>query len=162
MQPGKCFFARRGIEFCGFWVDEEGVRTEKGKVDAVRDWPVPTSAKHIKEFLGLTGLYRKFIDHYAPIAMPLYVASNATKSDVSWTSECDHAFQTLKKTVTQAPVLGIPDKAGRWRLRTDASKFAMGAVLMQQDEEGMDEVIAYFSRKLKDVETRYHTYDREL
>lgn len=136
--PGeKCFFGQRGVEFCGFWIDEGGVHTEQSKVSAVRDWPTPTKPRDVKEFLGLTGFYRKFIHHYAHIAMPLYQAVQSEK--LEWTPEQEAAFCLLKKSVTEAPVLTIPDMDGQWTLRTDASKLAMGAVLMQAPVEGGDE-----------------------
>ncbi|MCU1500217.1 MAG: uncharacterized protein JWM47_4170, partial [Acidimicrobiales bacterium] len=163
LQPSKCFFERDGVEFCGFWVDKMGVHTEKGKVEAVREWPAPRSPREIKEFLGLTGFYRRFVHHYAEIAMPMTIMGQAKKENFVWTKECQTAFETLKTRVTEAPVLTIPVRHGKWTLRTDASKVAMGAVLMQQpSDDDDDKVVGYFSRKLKDVETRYPTYDREL
>lgn len=156
LQASKCAFAQEGVEFCGFWVDNKGVHTEEAKVAAVRDWPTPTNSKHVKSFLGLTGFYKGFIHHYAHIPIPLYAAAAEPKSFV-WNKECHDAFQLLKKRITEAPVLTLPVGDEMLSLRTDASVFAMGGVLMQGDK-----VVGYFSRKMKDVETRYPTYDREL
>ena len=77
LQPNKCFFEKRGIDFCGFWVDELGIHTESSKVAAVEDWPTPTSPRQVREFSGLTGFYRKFILPYATIALPLYQQAQA-------------------------------------------------------------------------------------
>jgi len=163
LQPSKCEFFTRDVEFCGFWVDGAGIHTEQVKVAAVRDWSTPTIPREVKGFLGLTGYYRKFIHHYAHKALPLNEVALRPKEEFQWTPVEEAAFKTLKKAITSAPVLATPIKGGHFSLRTDCSKFAMGAVLMQEQGQGHgDVVIRYFSRKLKGVETRYPTYDREL
>lgn len=174
LKASKCSFFQKGVDFVGFWVDHEGVHTEANKVQAVKDWPQPTTVKDIKGFLGLTGFYRKFIEKYAHIAVPLYNLSTLPKKTmIRWDTTCQHAFDELKRKITSAPVLGVPTKDGVFTLRTDASKFAMGAVLTQEQQQlveadgvkqqlTVDRVIGYFSRKMRPVEGRYPTYNREL
>ena len=162
LQPSKYEFFTCGVEFCGFWIDGAEIHTEQAKVAAVQDWPTPTTPREVKGFLGLTGYYRKFIHHYAHKALPLNEVALKPKEEFQWTPAEEAAFITLKKAITSAPVLVTSIKGGYFSLRTDCSKFAMGAVLMQEQGHGNDVVIGYFSRKLKGAETRYPTYDREL
>ena len=178
LQPSKCKFFTRGVEFCGFWVDGAGIHTEQAKVAAVQDWPTPTMPREMKGFFGLTGYYCKFIHHYAHKALPLNEVALKPKEEFQWTPVEEAAFKTLKKAITSAPVLAILVKGGHFSLRTDCSKFAMWAVLTQEQgkrhgeekwhSEGKghgegkrhgDVVIRHFSRKLKGAETRYPTYD---
>jgi len=119
------------------------------------EWPQPTSTTLLRGFLGLTGFYRKFIKGYASIASPL---TNLLKKDsFMWSSEVDHSFQTLKKAMTEAPTLAVPDFTIPFDLETDASGKAMGAVLMQQNHP-----IAFFSKQLCPRLLRSSTYVREL
>lgn len=119
------------------------------------EWPQPTSTTLLRGFLGLTGFYRKFIKGYASIATPL---TNLLKKDsFIWSPEAEHSFQTLKKAMTEAPTLAVPDFTLPFDLETDASAKAMGAVLMQQNHP-----IAFFSKQLCQRLLRSSTYVREL
>jgi hypothetical protein len=162
----KCDFYKNAVEFVGFWIDGDGVHTEQSKVESVRQWPTPKTAKEVMGFLGLTGFYRKFVERYAHIALPLYAASRAVRGEFEWPEECQKAFDTLKDRICTAPVLAIPTAKGDWILRTDASKEALGGVLIQRqtDDSGVAEerTIAFWSRKLTPTESRYPAYDREL
>jgi len=169
LKRSECVFFQDAIEFVGFWVDKEGLHREASKVQAVRDWPRPTSGKEVLGFLGLTGFYRKFIERYAHRALPIYKVSQLRGSQfqTAWNSDCDEAFRTLKDAIATAPALSLPQNSGGdWILRTDASQAAIAGVLLQRqnqaDGKPIERVIGYFSRKLSGAETRYPTYDREL
>ena len=150
-------------------VDKEGIHVEPGKVQAVQNWPTPKSVREIRQFLGLTGFYRRFIDHYAEIARCLHDATNLTAAGgtkpFEWTTECNSAFHKLKSALTSAPILSTPEKNNNeFILHCDASKFAIGSVLSQMQGEGSQRrqrVIAYYSRKLSTPETKYPAHDRE-
>jgi transposase InsO family protein len=174
----KCAWARQKVDFCGFDIDKDGIHAQEHKTRAVMDWPQPENSKDVRGFLGLTSYYRKFIEHYAHIAMPLYTICTPPKGkgDVgrrrgepkkvfrtpfAWDKECQHAFDTLKKALCNAPVLALPDPKAKYCLHVDASQYALGAVLSQVQGKA-EKVLGYFSRKLHDAETRYPTYDREL
>ena len=83
----------------------------------------------MREFLGLAGFYRKFIFRFAHVALPLYELTG-THDTFHWTDDCAAAFELLKKCLTKAPILALPNRQGAWILRTDASKYALGAVLL--------------------------------
>lgn len=166
--PQKCVWGARAVEFIGYVVDSEGIHVQPGKVQAVKDWPTPKSVRNVREFLGLTGFYRRFIDQYASIARPLHEATNKTEAGgtkkFEWTTELDNSFKSLKQALVSAPILSTPEEGnGKFILHCDASKFAIGSVLSQkQGPDGNERVIAYHSRKLSQTEMKYPAYDREL
>ncbi|XP_073120087.1 uncharacterized protein [Henckelia pumila] len=126
------------------------------KVEAVRNWAAPKNATEIRSFLGLAGYYRRFIQDFSKIALPL---TSLTRKGVKfvWSEQCEKSFTELKERLISAPVLAILEGTGRFVVYTDASKSGLGAVLMQDDK-----LIAYASRQLKVHERNYPTHDLEL
>jgi len=174
---GKCAWACQKVNFCGFDIDRDRIHTEEHKTGAVTDWPQPENSKDIRGFLGLTSYYRKFIQHYAHIAVPSYATCTPPKgkADIgrrcgeprkvkrtpfAWDRECQHAFDTLNKVLCNAPVLPLPDPEAKYCLHVDASHYALIAVLSQVQDKA-EKVLGYFSRKLHDAETCYPAYDSE-
>jgi hypothetical protein len=96
LQPVKCEFLRKEVNYLGHLITDEGVKPDPQKVECVQNFPVPQNVKNIKSFLGLLGYYRKFIPNYAEIAKPLTVL---LKKDVpyKWSDLCRQAFETIKK-----------------------------------------------------------------
>lgn len=156
----KCVFGRSEVEFLGHIVGAEGLRPDPAKIAAVQDWPTPRTVRDVRAFLGLTGYYRRFIRHYAQHALPLY---NLTRQDYPWRwgAKEQVAFDALKTATTTAPVLQLPDPALPYEVYTDASNFALGAVLLQDHGRGRQPV-AYLSRKLTPTEARYPIGDLEM
>lgn len=133
------------------------------KLLAVQGFPVPTVKKQVRAFLGLTGYYRKFITHYAKNASPL---NDLTKKHVpnwvQWTDSCQKAFVELKAILCSKPVLKTPNFNSGYILQTDASERAIGAVLSQINDNGIERPLAYFSCKLLPREQRYSTIEECL
>lgn len=156
----KCAFARQQVDFLGHVVSSEGLRPDPAKVAAVEEWPVPKTVRDVRSFLGLTGYYRRFIRHYAAAALPL---TELTKADVVWRwgEQQTTAFNALKQALTTAPVLVVPDPGLPYQVYTDASAFALGAVLLQKYGK-YKRPVAYLSRKLTPTERNYPTGDREM
>jgi phospholipid-translocating ATPase len=128
----------------------------------MRSFARPATKKDVRAFLGLTGYYRRFIPQYATIAACLSdLTKAAAPTKVRWEEKHETAFRTLKKHLTSSPVLNSPDYEKKFYLQTDASERGIGAVLSQQDKEGSDHPIAFFSRKLLPRETRYATVEKE-
>ncbi|XP_035546261.1 uncharacterized mitochondrial protein AtMg00860-like [Juglans regia] len=126
----KCRFATLEVAYLGHVISAEGVKADPEKLQAVEDWPFPTSLKALRGFLGLTGYYRQFIKGYGSLAAPL---TNLLKKDqFVWSEEAKEAFQNLKRAVTQPPVLTLPDFFLPFTIEGDASGSAIGAVLMQK------------------------------
>jgi hypothetical protein len=151
----KCCFGLSKVDYLGHLVSGHGVEMDSSKVQAVMAWPVPTSLKQLRGFLGLTGYYRRFIKGYASLAAPL--TDLLKKDNFLWDDSTDVAFMALKQAMTQAPVLQLPDFTKPFILETDASGFGIGAVLSQGKHP-----IAYFSKKLSARMQKQSAYVREL
>lgn len=156
----KCAFGLHEVDFLGHVVSSDGIKPDPAKVSAVREWPAPKTVREVRSFLGLTSYYRRFIRHYSHKALPL---TELTRGDVPWRwgSEQQTAFDALKQALSTAPVLIIPDPQLPYEVYTDASQFALGAVLLQNHGKGKQPV-AFLSRKLTPTERAYPTGDREM
>jgi len=157
----KCSFMQEETEFLGHILSKDGLKTNAGLVRAIREWPAPTTQRQVMQFLGLTRFYHQYIDHYADITLPL-TALLASSAVFSWDQPQQEAFETLKRAVTTAPVLRIFDPDLITAVETDASGFAIGAVLFQTDGNGDSRPVAYTSRKLNPAERNYPTHEQEL
>ena len=108
------------------------------KIKAVQDWPTPNGPRDVRGFLGLAGYYRKFIHRFAARAAPLF---DLTKHDIDfkWTQGHQAAFDDIKAAMAEEPVLIIPNTSSesKYTLYTDASGFALGAVLLQDQGNGL-------------------------
>jgi len=155
----KCKFACEELEFLGHVIGKDGLAPDDRKVQTINEYPAPTNTLEIQSFLGMTGFYRQFIQDYSEITKPITDLLKK-KAVFKWTSECQDAFEQLKQCLINSPILRLPNKIGRFTLMTDASDFALGAVL-SQDHEGTDYVIAYISKKLNPTEQRYHVNEKE-
>jgi transposase InsO family protein len=132
----------------------------ESKVRAIVDWPAPKNVTHVRAFLGTAGYYRKFIRDFSAIAAPL---SDLTKEGKSfeWSAATEAAFQKLKTALAKEPILVLPDPNVPYVVNTDASGFATGAVLQQDQGRGL-QPIAFLSKKMLDAETRYPVHEQEL
>ena len=159
----KCLFARKELEYLGHIVGQNGIHPSDRKITAVKEWPVPKSVKEIQSFCGFTNYYRRYIKDYSKIAVPLY---ELTRKNVKfeWTARCNSAFHTLKRALCTAPVLMSPHTGSNaeFTVITDASKYAIGAVLLQKDLNDQLRPIAYYAKALSAAQTQYPTYDQEL
>ena len=116
----------------------------------------------VNSFVGLTSYYQKFVPDYASIAIPLTNLLRKKQPErVTWSDECEAAFQKLKATLTTAPVLKVPKANKPFIVHSDASDIGLGAVLSQVGEDGEEHPIAYANRKLKPREARYSTIKKE-
>ena len=159
----KSQFGVPSLEFLGHHVDSAGIRPLESKIEAIRNFPQPTTQKKLRQFLGLINFYHRFIPNCASIVQPLNSLlshKNAGKSLI-WDDTTNTAFQTIKDTLANATLLVHPEPNAPTCIMTDASDVAVGAVL-QQYVQGQWQPISYFSRQLSPTETRYSTYDREL
>ncbi|XP_047469494.1 uncharacterized protein LOC125025520 [Penaeus chinensis] len=160
LNPEKCKFANTTINFLGFTISPEGVHPDRDKVSAISDTPVPCTIKEVRRFLGATGFFRKHIKGYATLAAPLHLLLKKGQH-WEWGNQQHEAFIKLKEHLVSAPVLKQPDFTRPFELHTDASSIAIGAVLLQRDDDETPHAVAYYSRKLRDSETRYPAVDCE-
>ena len=130
MKCSKCDFFKSEIHYLGHLISPEGISPLPNELDSIRHMPVPNSAKEIKQFLGLTGYYRKFVPRFADISRPL---TTLMKKDTKfeWTSACQKSFELLKEALCGEPILKYADTSKPYTLYTDASKFGWAGVLTQ-------------------------------
>ena len=137
MKRSKCDFIKREIHYLGHLISPDGISPLPNKLDSIKHMPAPNSVKEIKQFLGLTGYYRKFVPRFANISRPL---TTLTKKDAEfeWTSACQKSFKLLKEALCDEPVLKYADTSRPYTLYTDASKYGWAGVLTQPHEETID------------------------
>nr|KYP37706.1 Retrovirus-related Pol polyprotein from transposon 17.6 [Cajanus cajan] len=152
----KCEFWLNSVSFLGHVISEGGIVVDPSKVEAVLEWKTPKLVFEIRSFLGLVGYYRRFIEGFSKLALPLTKLTRKNQPFV-WDSKCEENFQELKRRLTSAPILVLPDPNETVVVYCDASKMGLGGVLMQKEK-----VIAYASRQLKTHEQNYPTHDLEL
>ncbi|RVW80717.1 Retrovirus-related Pol polyprotein from transposon 17.6 [Vitis vinifera] len=116
----KCEFWLDRISFLGHVVSNDGISVDPGKVDAVANWRRPSTVTEIRSFLGLAGYYRRFIEGFSKIALPL---TKLTQKGVKfeWSDDCECSFQELKNRLVSAPILTIPSGSGGFVVYSDAS-----------------------------------------
>ncbi len=156
----KCEMAKTEVTFLGHKISQEGSQPDPKNVEAVLEMKPPTKVKEVRRFLGMAGFYRKHISNFAQIATPL---TNLTKKDQPflWTDKCQEAFDTLKRSLAQAPILARAQSNQPFILTTDASNTHVGGVLSQTQEDGSVRPLGYFSKKLNSTENRYSATDKE-
>jgi RNase H-like domain found in reverse transcriptase len=149
------------VEFLGMIMRPNQLTMDPTKLAGIKDWLTPTSVKAVRSFLGFGNFYRRFIGHFADLARPL---NNLTKKNkqFEWTTECQTAFEALKKKFTESPILLMPDPEKPFVIESDASKFATGAVLRQKDTNGDWHPCGYISHSFDTTQRNYEIYDREL
>jgi len=152
----KCEFWLEEIKFLGHVISKEGVSVDPTKVEAVLHWESPKSVTEIRSFLGLAGYYRRFIEGFSKIAMPLTQLTKKGQK-FKWTEKCENSFQELKKRLTTSPILALTDPSRHFVVFCDAFKMGLGCVLIQDRN-----VVAYASRQLRTHEKNYPTHDLEL
>lgn len=157
----KCKFHVDTVEYLGYILSPEGLSMAADKVKTILEWPEPRRVKDIQSFLGFANFYRRFIANYSDITIPL---TRLTRKHVpwNWDSSCANAFNNLKLAFTQAPVLTHFVPGSQLILETDASDYAIAAILSTIASDGEIHPIAFFSRTLSDPERNYDVHDKEL
>ncbi|GJV48918.1 putative reverse transcriptase domain-containing protein [Tanacetum coccineum] len=152
----KCEFWIPKVQFLGYVIDSEGIHVDPTKIESIKDWTSPKSPTEIRQFLGLVGYYRRFIEGFSKIAKPMTKLTQK-KVKFEWGDKQEAAFQLLKQKLCSTPILALPEGSEDFIAYCVASKKGLGAVLMQREK-----VISYASRQLKIHEKNYTTHDLEL
>ncbi|GJS62251.1 putative reverse transcriptase domain-containing protein [Tanacetum coccineum] len=152
----KCEFWIPKVHFLGHVIDGKGIYVDPAKIEAIKDRASPKPPMEIRQFLGLAGYYRRFLEGFSKIAKPV---TKLTQKKVKfvWGDKQEAAFQLLKQKLCSAPILALPERSEDFITYCDASKKGLGAVFMQREK-----VIAYASRQLKIHEKNYTTHNWKL
>jgi hypothetical protein len=156
----KCEFMVSKVHFLGHVLHAGGISMETDKLQAINAFPSPQTKKQLQSFLGMTNYYRQFIPRYSLLTTPL---TNLLKkgTDFNFDEICLHSFQHLKASFSSEAFLVAPDRSKQFILETDASSFAMGAVLHQQ-HDSFPRPIGFYSAKWDSAQLNYAIPDKEL
>ncbi|GJU23425.1 reverse transcriptase domain-containing protein [Tanacetum coccineum] len=153
------FMVKEGIVL-GHKISKSGIEVDRAKVDVIAKLPHPTTVKGVRSFLGHAGFYRRFIQDFSKIARPMtHLLEKETPFFFS--KECIESFNTLKRKLTEAPILIAPDWDLPFELMCDASDFAIGAVLGQRKNKHF-QPIHYASKTMTEAQAHYTTTEKEL
>lgn len=160
IQLDKSEFLHKQVSFLGHIITSEGVKPNPDKIQAVKNFPIPKTQKEIKTFLGLLGYYRKFIHNFANLTKPL-TSCLKKGNKVELNANYIKCFEHCKNLLCNDPILQYPDFEKPFNLTTDASNYALGAIL-SQGAIGSDRPVCYASRTLSETEQKYSTIEKEL
>ncbi|KAL8134961.1 hypothetical protein AgCh_009829 [Apium graveolens] len=130
----KCEFWLKEVQFLDHVVNKEGIKVDPAKIEAVMNWERPKTPTKVRSFLGLARYYRRFVQNFSKIAVPLTKLTRKNEKFV-WTKKCEENFQELKKRLVTAPVLMLPDEKGEFVIFSDASYKGPACVLMQHGKD---------------------------
>ncbi len=142
----KCEFGVSELDFLGHRITQEGLKMDDRKVKAILDWEPPRSIPALRSFLGLASYYRKFIKNFAKIITPLTNLLRKSFGTYEWEEACNEAFETLKGILVKAPVLKLPNFDKDFEIHSNASNFAIGGILVQDERP-----VAFESKKLSEM-----------
>ncbi|GJT70516.1 reverse transcriptase domain-containing protein, partial [Tanacetum coccineum] len=153
------FMVKEGIVL-GHKISKKGIEVDKAKIDVISKLPHPTTVKGIRSFLGHAGFYRRFIKDFSKISRPMTHLLEKNTPFI-FSEDCILAFQTLKKKLTEAPILIAPNWDQPFEIMCDASDYAIGAVLGQRIEKHF-RPIHYASKTMTEAESNYTTTEKEM
>ena len=160
----KCHFGQDQVRYLGHLVPAAGIAPLLSRVQALEEFPPPSTKLGLQRYLGMLNYYRRFVPRLATMLAPLHAALAGGKKNKSlvWSPECTAAFQSSKWALAQASLLRHPSSSAPTALHVDASNAAIGAELAQQSPGGTWKPIAFFSKTLAPAEKKYSAFDREL
>ena len=160
LKTSKCHLFREEVKLLGFIINREGITSDPVKTEAISKMAPPHNVKGVRSFLGMANYYRSLIKNFASIAQPL---TRLTKKYVKfeWSKEADDAFNTLKEALCSSEVMAYPDVNKPYKLYTDACDYAIGGILVQEDDNGIERPIQYVSKQLPERKTKYATIEKE-
>ena len=156
----KCHFNEPSLRLLGYIVSADGIAARPEKTKAISDMPPPETLTEIRSFLGMTSYYRQLVPRFAEIAEPLY---ELTRKNVHWhwDEPQQTAFESLKAALVSSEVMAYPDTSKPYILMTDACNYAVGAILLQEDDDGVERPIQYLSQQLTATQRKYATIEKE-
>lgn len=160
LNKDKCKFFREKLNYLGYVVDGNGLHVDPEKVKAVLEIPIPKKISDVRRMVGMASWYRRFVPNFATVIAPLTALLKKTCKTISWSIDCQNAWDIIKDKLVTAPILTRPDFDKEFIIQTDASDFGLGAVLTQMIDQN-EKVICYLSRSLTAQERKYSTTEKE-
>lgn len=160
LNSNKCHLFQDRIDLLGFSVSKDGILPMDDKVDKIMNFPRPVNETGIRAFVNLAGFYRRHVNNFATIVIPLTNLLKKTNPLV-WSEACELAFNSLKEVISRMTLLNVPDPSQPFHVYTDASHYAVGATLAQR-KDGVNVPICFLSRRLQGAELRYSILEKEL
>jgi len=160
----KSEFLKKGIHYCGYYIDKNGIHKEKSKMEAIEKMPRPKNVSELRAFLGLINYYGRFIRNLSALLTPLHTLlqkGNGRAVGFKWTPECEAVFKAAKREFTSDKVLAHYDSKYPLIVACDASMYGVGAVLSQKYPDGSERVIQYASQSLSRTQQKYAQIDKE-
>jgi hypothetical protein len=166
IQPSKCEWFKKEVQFCGYLISEEGIRLDPEKIRAIVEWEPPRSGgkmakTKVREFNGFCNFYRDSVDNYSDIAAPLTTLTGAT-TEWKWTDKEETAWNMIKTAILSAPIRAAFQEGVPVQMRTDSSDEALAAILEHKYACGHTRPIAFHSKKFNKAEQNYTVHDKEL
>ena len=160
LKPTKCHFGLSEVKLLGYILNGDGITTDPEKVAAINNLSSPESVTEVRSFLDMAGYHRQCIPEYAHVSEPL---TELTRKYVqfSWNKDRQEAFDTLKGLLTCSHVMAAPRCDQPYKLYTDTCDYAIGGILVQEDEQGVERVIQYLSHALSSVQRRWAVIEKE-
>src|SRR6202043_428637 len=161
LNPAKCEFHAETMEYLGFVLSLTGLSMDMAKVKAIQEWPTPQKVKDIQSFLGFANFYRRFVHGYSDIITPM---THLTRKNIPWlwSDNCQSAFDSLKSAFSSTPILSHFIPGAPLIVETDASDYAVAAILSTVAADGEVHPIAFHSHTLGVSELNYDTHNKEL
>lgn len=156
----KCVFAKKSVDLLGYHFSGEGISPQTEKVEGIERMPSPKNVSEIRSLLGMTGYYRACIPSYANLLQPL-VELTRKHARFTWGPRQQEAFESIKQILCNDIVLDYPNIQKPYKLYTDASNYAIGAILVQEDDNGIERVVEYISCTLKDSQLNWPVIEKE-
>ena len=161
VNPEKCVIGQPVIKFLGHEVSAAGMSPLASQVEAIVQFPRPTTIKELQRFLGLINFYRRFLPAAAALLRPFTDALRGNPKSLEWSPAMEAAYDRTRAALAEMATLTHPVPGAKLSLATDASNTHVGAAL-QQWQAGAWRPLAYFSQKLDGAQSKYSTFDREL
>jgi hypothetical protein len=156
----KSEFCKATVVYLGYVVGQGEVRPVEAKVNAITEFPEPNCKRQLMRFLGMAGYYRKFCKNFSSIAEPLTDLLKQNSKFV-WSGKCQESFDKLKAMLKSSPILSAPNFEKEFKVAVDASDTGAGGVLLQEDKDGIDHPVCYFSKKFNVHQKNYSTIEKE-
>jgi hypothetical protein len=160
LNPKKSHFSMQEGKLLGHIVSKYGIKVDPKRVEAIDQINIPRNKKEIQSFLGRINFLRRFIPNFAEI-IKLITDMLKKDNEVKWTTEAKESFQRVKKSIGEALVLVSPDYTKEFLIFSFASEYTIATVLLQKNEEGFEQPIAFFSKSLRDAELKYDILEKQ-